>query len=120
MENPYQTTTVPDETSDSPPPDSNGTQTPSAADGIWYLLLLPISFLYSFAAREMAGPGYTTSLNQGAIVIFYLAAILWPILSLVILSILKAVYRIRGSHAHSIGVISWALSCPVPFWIGIK
>lgn len=84
------------------------------------MMLLPASFLYTLAAREVAGPGYMTAPNQGAMVVFFLAAVAWPFLAIALVGIIRFAFRIRGTLASSIGLASWAVSCAVPFWIGMK
>ena len=86
----------------------------------WYLLLIPASICFTFVAREIAGPGLTTAPNQGAMVVFFLASITWPVIAIVIIGIIRWVTGVRGILASSLGLLAWAASCVLPFWIGMK
>ncbi len=88
--------------------------------GLWYVLLVPSALLYTFAAREIAGPGYTTAPNQGAMVVFFLAAVAWPVLALIFAATIRAIGRIRGVAATCFCLLAWAASSVVPFLIGPK
>ena len=88
--------------------------------GFWYLLLLPASLLYTLAAREFVGPGYTTGPNQSAMFYFLIAAMAWAMLAIAVVGLIRFAFKIRGILASTIGLICWVLSCIVPFWIGMK
>jgi hypothetical protein len=118
MANPFQ---PPQATS----PESGSEESQQAAakpstHGLWYLLLLPISLLYTLAAREFAGPGYTTAPNQTAMVLFFLAAVAWPVIAIVLVGVIRSIAHIRGVGATSFALLSWIASSVVPFLIGMK
>lgn len=93
---------------------------PNPLQGFWYFVLLPAGLLYTVVVREMAGAGYTSSPNQNAMVVFFLAQLAWPAISLIPLWVIQHFARIRGVWANLIGFVAWALSCAIPFWIGMK
>ena len=118
MTDPYQSPNADLLASD--PSDGLKTTTKRSAGGFWYFLLIPISFLYTVGAREVAGPGYTTAPNQGAMVLFFLASLAWPIVAIVVLAAIRRLGNIRGVPATLCGLFAWVGSCAVPFLIGMQ
>lgn len=98
-------------------------QRPSASHplgALWYLVLIPVSILYAFAAREIAGPGFATAPNQGAMVVFFLASMAWPVIALVLIALIRWISGARGFLAAIVGLVTWIASSMLPFWIGMK
>jgi len=118
MANPYQAP-APDSATTFPSIASE-TSTRRSAVGFWYFLLIPASLLYTFAAREIAGPGYTTAPNQGAMVVFFVASLAWPIVAIVFMAVIRSMAKVRGVSASICGLLSLIASSIVPFLVGMK
>ena len=118
MENPYDTPKSELQASDS------SIRSQASARPAWlgwsYLLLIPASLLYTYAIREIAGPGYTGAPNQGAMVVFFFGSLAWPIVALAFVVIIWRVVKPRGVTASILALLSWMASCAVPFLIGMK
>lgn len=82
--------------------------------------MIPISLLYAVAAREIAGPGFTTAPNQGAMVVFFLASMAWPVIAVVLITLIRWISGARGFLAAIVGLVTWIASSMLPFWIGMK
>ncbi|WP_145292812.1 hypothetical protein [Crateriforma conspicua] len=107
-----------------PPYDAERSQAPSVTPspilhGLIYTLLFPVAAAYTIIARSIAGPGYTTAPNQGAMVLFFLFCLAWPIVAIVVIGIIRRFSGVRGLAASAVGVLSWLCSCYIPFWIGM-
>ena len=118
MTNPYKTPESESLTSDAPI--ASETPTTRSVGGIWYFLLIPASVIYTVGARELAGPGYTTAPNQGAMALFFLASLAWPLFAIVVLAVIRGVGNVRGTPAVIYALVAWVASCAVPFLIGMK
>lgn len=94
--------------------------TKRSAGGLWYFLLIPISFLYTVGARELAGPGYTNAPNQGAMVVFFLASLAWPFVAMIVLAVIRSVGNVHGVPATVCCLLAWIASCAMPFLVGMK
>jgi len=101
-------------------PSHTPTETPSPIlHGLIYTLLFPAAAAYTMIARLMAGPGYTAAPNQGAMVIFFLLCLSWPIAAIVVIGVIRRLSGVHGFAASTVGVLSWLCSCYIPFWIGM-
>jgi hypothetical protein len=118
MPNPFESPNLPSPGDDLEKARQTSSQSPGS--GLWYLLLLPLSLLYILAAREFAGPGYTTAPDQGAMVVFFLASVAWPFLATFLVLVIRNAANIRGPSAACVGLISWIVSSAMPFLIGMK
>ena len=104
-------------------PESPGTDQAPLPDwtrGLWYMLLIPFACWYTSAAREYAGPGFTDAPNQGAMVAFFLLAVIWPFIAIVVIALFKRMLDIRGLAADGLGLLAWLASSAIPFLIGMK
>ena len=118
MANPYESSTV--DTSASGTDHEPQSSASHPLRGLWYLVMVPASLLYTFAAREVAGPSFTTAPNQGAMVVFFLAAIAWPAIAVVLMVVIWWITGVRGILAAIVGLVTWIASSMLPFWIGMK
>lgn len=118
MTNPYKSSTV--ETSVSGVDHVQRRSASQSLRALWYLVLIPGSLLYAFAAREIAGPGFTTAPNQGAMVVFFLASMAWPVIAVVPIALIRRISGARGIVAAIVGLVTWIASSMLPFWIGMK
>ena len=118
MANPYQ----------APEPNSSAivpsiafkTSTRRSAGGFLYLLLIPASLLYTFAAREIVGPGYSTAPNQDAMVVFLFASLAWPIVAIVLIVVIRSVVKVCRVSASIYVLMLWIASSILPLLIGMK
>lgn len=87
-----------------------------------FLLLVPMALAYTWFARDLAGPGYTTAPNQNAMLVFGLFAFAWPILAMASLCVLWWLFRVpvNGRLSLLFGLACWLVSSTIPFWIGMK
>jgi hypothetical protein len=86
----------------------------------WYLLILPAGVIYNLFARMLAGPGYTTAPNQGAMLVFGLLLFAWPITSILLMTAIARMFKIGGMLSIPIAVVAWILGCIMPFMIGMR
>jgi len=93
---------------------------PDWTRGLWYMLLIPFACWYTSAAREYAGPGFTDAPNQGAMVAFFLLAVIWPFIAIAAIALFKRILDIRGLAADGVGLLAWLASSAIPFLIGMK
>jgi hypothetical protein len=84
------------------------------------MLLIPFACWYTSVAREYAGPGFTGAPNQGAMVAFFLLAVMWPFIAIAVFALFKRILDIRGLAADSLGFLAWLTSSAIPFLIGMK
>lgn len=87
---------------------------------LWFLIVLPVALVYTLIARELAGPGYTTSVNQGAMVVFMVLTFAWPVLAVITLFVIQLIIKTDGQVAFAAATLCWAVSCAIPFAIGMK
>ena len=84
------------------------------------LSVVLLSVVFTFFARVLAGPGYTSAPNQGAMFVFgVLIAFIWPVIAFVLVWRIRRVSKSVGPFSIFIGGLSWIASCALPFWIGM-
>ena len=84
------------------------------------LSVVLLSVVFTFFARVLAGPGYTSAPNQGAMFVFgVLIAFIWPVIAFVLVWRIRRVSKSVGPFSIFIGGLSWIASCALPFGIGM-
>ena len=82
-------------------------------------MLIPAAIVYTLFARLISGPGFTTAPNQGAMVVFFLMVLAWPLIAIFLLALIGRIFGIGGVPSILVAFVVWAFSSIVPFIIGM-
>ncbi len=88
---------------------------------IFMITSLPVlGLLVAFLLNFIAGPGYTTSVNQTALVVYFKGSVIWSVIA-----VFAGVYMYSkcSSMNHikfTLGISSVILGAAMPWIIGIK
>jgi hypothetical protein len=53
-------------------------------------------------------------------VAFFVLAVIWPFITIVVIAPFKRILDIRGLAADGLGLLAWLASSAIPFLIGMK
>jgi hypothetical protein len=88
---------------------------------IFMLSLLPVlGLLITFILNFIAGPGYTTSVNQGALYIYVMGSVMWSVFSFFTGVFMYSKCSSMNHLKFVLGVSSVVCGAAMPWVIGIS
>jgi hypothetical protein len=82
---------------------------------------LPVlGFLLTFILNFMTGPGYTDSVNQGAIYIYFMASVTWSVVAFATGAFMYSKCSSMNHLKFLLGVFSVSLGTGMPWLIGMS
>lgn len=89
--------------------------------GIFLVGFLPtLGLLVSLILNFLAGPGYTSAVNQGAITFYFMGAVIWSVVAFFIGIFLYTKCRSMNHIKFILGVLSVSLGMAMPWLIGMS
>ena len=88
---------------------------------IMMLATLPVAgLIVTILLNLLAGPGYSTSINQGAVAVYFLAPVLWSLAAIIAGAYMYSKCSSMNTQKFVPGILSVGLGAGLPLIIGMQ